>query len=83
MRLCLVLVSRGLGDFEFKNNPRLAPPQQKVSCEPEIRAFARSPADELIVIACDGIWDVLSNEGACQVVRDLLAEVSTGSRDAG
>ena len=71
-------VSRGLGDFEFKANGRLPPHAQKVSPEPEVRAFARAARDdEFIVIACDGIWDVFSNEQCCARLRALLAEGET------
>ena len=64
-------VSRALGDFEYKNNANRAPNQQLVSPEPEINCHTRhfpttnSPQDEqvaFIVLACDGIWDVMTNE---------------------
>ena len=32
-------------------------------------------ADEMMLLACDGIWDVLSNAEACGLVRTLLMEV--------
>jgi protein phosphatase 1B len=80
-------VSRALGDFEYKNNANRAPNQQLVSPEPEINFHTRhfptnhSPPDEqvaFIVLACDGIWDVMTNEelatyilGRLRVTDDL------------
>ena len=59
-------VSRALGDFEYKNNANRRPDQQLVSPEPEITVYPQhSTTNEqiaFIVLACDGIWDVMSNE---------------------
>ena len=56
-------VSRALGDFVYKNSPTLPPEKQQVSCEPDIIVYERKHAeDQFIVLACDGIWDVMSNE---------------------
>ncbi|XP_055353538.1 protein phosphatase 1B-like [Paramacrobiotus metropolitanus] len=62
-------VSRALGDFEYKNNTELAAPEQLVSPQPDITHWSRSPEDEFIVLACDGVWDVMSNEEMCQFIR--------------
>ena len=74
-------VSRALGDFEYKNNPNRRPDQQLVSPEPEISYYNRTKIDEtiaFIVLACDGIWDVMTNEelatfilGRMHVIDDL------------
>ncbi|CAF3432050.1 unnamed protein product [Rotaria sp. Silwood1] len=64
-------VSRALGDFEYKNNSNRRPNQQLVSPEPEVTCHTRnltidsSKQEEqiaFIVLACDGIWDVMTNE---------------------
>jgi protein phosphatase 1B len=68
---CLA-VSRALGDFEYKNVEGKGPTEQLVSPEPEIFIEKRSPKDEFIVLACDGIYDVISNEELCDFVRDRL-----------
>eukprot|EP00300_Choanocystis_sp_HF-7_P011164 c17335_g1_i2.p1 GENE.c17335_g1_i2~~c17335_g1_i2.p1 ORF type:complete len:158 (+),score=35.39 c17335_g1_i2:636-1109(+) len=65
-------LSRAFGDFEFKHRVDLAPERQAVSPCPEIRVHARSPKDEFIILACDGIWDVMTNEQVCRFVRDAL-----------
>ena len=65
-------VSRALGDFEYKNVVGKGPCEQLVSPEPEIFVEDRSAQDEFIVLACDGIWDVMSNEELCDFVRSRM-----------
>ena len=55
-------VSRALGDFYYNDPPSLPADQQKVSAEAEIRIHERCDADEFLILACDGIWDVMTNE---------------------
>ena len=57
------------------------PSHQKVSPVPELIFIDRAPdKDEFVMIACDGIWDVQSNEVAVQLVANLFAE---GEADLG
>lgn len=65
-------VSRALGDFEYKNVQGKGPCEQLVSPEPEIFAEDRTDEDEFVVLACDGIWDVMTNEELCDFVRDRM-----------
>lgn len=37
--------------------------------EPDVTVCKRTESDAFIVIATDGLWDVVSNEFACEVVR--------------
>lgn len=55
-------VSRALGDYSYKNSTHLPPEAQQVSPEPEFQVQARDPADQFLILCCDGIWDVMSNE---------------------
>ena len=65
-------VSRALGDFEYKNVEGMGPCEQLVSPEPEISVQERHAEDEFLVLACDGIWDVMSNDEICDFVRNRL-----------
>ena len=65
-------VSRALGDFEYKTNFDMGQTEQLVSPEPEIYSIERDPKDEFLVLACDGVWDVMSNEDIKDYVRDRL-----------
>lgn len=66
-------VSRALGDFEYKNVPGRGPCEQLVSPEPEVFIESRDREnDEFLVLACDGIWDVMTNEELCDFIRDRM-----------
>ncbi|KAJ8974445.1 hypothetical protein NQ317_000222 [Molorchus minor] len=66
-------VSRALGDYEYKNVEGRGPCDQLVSPEPEIFVKERDDmTDEFLVLACDGIWDVMSNEDLCAYIHHQL-----------
>ena len=48
-----------------------------VTVDPEVKKVARTPADEFIILACDGIWDCLSSEECCEKIRERLADRSS------
>ena len=65
-------LSRSLGDFEYKSNPKKSYKEQMVTCDPEVRCVQRQPShDEFIILACDGIWDCVDNERCCQKMNDF------------
>lgn len=66
-------VSRALGDYDYKSSKELGQCEQLVSPEPEIFVQDRDSADAFLVIACDGIWDVMSNEAVCSFVNQRLS----------
>lgn len=62
-------VSRALGDFEYKNVDGKGPTEQLVSPEPEFYYKIReADKDEFLVLACDGVWDVMTNEDICNFI---------------
>uniref|UniRef100_A0A672QXH7 Protein phosphatase, Mg2+/Mn2+ dependent, 1Na (putative) n=1 Tax=Sinocyclocheilus grahami TaxID=75366 RepID=A0A672QXH7_SINGR len=65
-------VSRALGDFDFKEVEWRTQTEQLVSPEPEVYELERSPEDEFLVVACDGVWDAIGNEELCAFVRNRL-----------
>lgn len=66
-------VSRALGDYEYKNVEGRGQCEQLVSPEPEISVRNREDEhDEFLVLACDGIWDVMSNEDLCKFILHQL-----------
>ena len=59
----------------------IRPSEQKVSPVPDIIVQNRDPEeDEFIVLACDGIWDVQTNQECVRMVADIFA---SGERDMG
>jgi len=66
-------VSRALGDYAYKSVKNLGPCEQLVSPEPEVLVWERDlEKDEFLVLACDGVWDVMCNEDVCSYVQALL-----------
>jgi len=66
-------VSRALGDYEYKNVEGKGQCEQLVSPEPEISVEPRDDKlDEFLVLACDGIWDVMTNEDLVEFIRSRL-----------
>lgn len=43
-----------------------------VTSEPEVTVMKRAESDNFLVIASDGLWDVVSNEMACLVASRCL-----------
>uniref|UniRef100_UPI00398F5972 protein phosphatase 1A-like n=1 Tax=Pristiophorus japonicus TaxID=55135 RepID=UPI00398F5972 len=65
-------VSRALGDFSFKGAEWRDQTEQLVSPEPEVFEIPRSADDQFVILACDGVWDTISNEDLCRFVRSRL-----------
>jgi len=69
-------VSRSLGDQKFKQLEHTEGeaqdekyPLQLVSAEPNIRVRPLKDEDRFVILGTDGLWDVLSDERAAQLVR--------------
>lgn len=67
----VLATSRSIGDYYLK---------PYVTAEPEITITDRSAKDEFIILASDGLWDVVSNEAACRVTRQCFS--GRAARDA-
>lgn len=67
-------VSRSFGDYTFKNRSDLPRNRQKVSPEPEITSISRSGGVEYILLACDGVWDVMDARAAVIYVNQQFAK---------
>lgn len=58
-------VTRSIGDDDLK---------PAVTAEPEISEKILSSEDEYLVMASDGLWDVISNEEVVSIIRDTVKE---------
>lgn len=61
--LGVLATSRSIGDRCMK---------PFVISQPEINVYGRTKSDEFVVVASDGLWDVVSNNFVCEVVRSCL-----------
>nr|TKW15745.1 hypothetical protein SEVIR_5G256600v2 [Setaria viridis] len=62
--LGVLAMSRSIGDYFMKPS---------ISAEPEVTVTDRTGTDEFIILGSDGLWDAMSNEYACRVVRYCLS----------
>ncbi len=59
-------VSRALGDNSLKHeDPKLSP----LTAMPDITINTLTKNDEFIILACDGLWDVMSNQDVVDFIR--------------
>jgi len=66
-------VPRSLGDVRFKMVDGLGPAEQPVSCKPGLMGCELQEGDDFLVIACDGIFDVMSTQEVIEFVHTGLA----------
>lgn len=68
-------LSRALGDFMFKRNENKSAEEQIVTALPDVEIKNITRDHEFLIIACDGIWDVLSNEEVVEFIRNRIAQM--------
>jgi len=69
-------VSRGIGDFAYKQEAGLSVSDQIMTSTPDVEVFQRNRTDEFMIVASDGIWDVLDSAAAVDWVRRRLGRRS-------
>ncbi|KPI90791.1 putative protein phosphatase 2C [Leptomonas seymouri] len=71
----MLALSRAIGDFMFKNNSQVSWEMQAVTCAPEVRVtHLNRDKDEFAVLACDGIWDMMTSEQVVEFVRPRIQQ---------
>ncbi|KAF3522615.1 hypothetical protein F2Q69_00046313 [Brassica cretica] len=66
----VLAVTRAIGDWELKS-PFTGSSSPLIS-DPDIQQIVLTEDDEFLILACDGIWDVLSSQNAVSNVRQGL-----------
>lgn len=61
----VLAISRALGDHLLKEN-------DIVSAEPYVHSTELQSDDSYIILACDGVWDVMTDQEAVEFVNDKL-----------
>ncbi|XP_062164017.1 probable protein phosphatase 2C 27 [Alnus glutinosa] len=62
-------VARALGDWHMKGPRGSACP---LSAEPELQETHLTEDDEFLIMGCDGLWDVMTSQGAVTMARKEL-----------
>ena len=80
-------LTRAIGDLIFKSQPGLKFYEQSVTAFPEITKIKRTDDISFIVMACDGVWDCVEEQGFCEEIEknirmnpkkklsDIIAEI--------
>lgn len=68
-------MSRAIGDFQYKENAELSHDSQLVIAVPDITVHPRQKDDQYIILGCDGVFDVLSNEECVAMVVEEMSAV--------
>jgi len=66
----VLALSRALGDNYL---------QPHVTYEPELYFIENVPEDKFIILACDGLWDVVTNQQAVDIVQNSKDAVSAAA----
>lgn len=70
----MLAITRSLGDSEMKDF---------VSGRPFATSTALLPAsDKVLLVACDGLWDVIGDQEACRLASDMVLEQGMSSAQA-
>ena len=48
--------------------------EQAITCVPDITRRDRNDEDSFLLVACDGIWDVLTSHECGQFITEAIAE---------
>lgn len=60
----MLLATRSIGDFDLR--------AYGVIPDPELNCYSRCPEDEFMVLASDGLWDVVQCHEACGLVAKVF-----------
>lgn len=77
-------VSRAIGDYHLtnlkvcKNNALEGP----LTAEPDVKSYELDDEDEFLIMACDGLWDVVSSQQAVTYAASRLRQDNNPARCA-
>jgi len=69
-------LSRAFGDHVYKDNSSIPLKEQMITAYPDVKYMKVTDEDEFLILACDGIWNVMSSQDAVDFVRDRLEKDS-------
>nr|KAF6329199.1 protein phosphatase, Mg2+/Mn2+ dependent 1G [Pipistrellus kuhlii] len=67
-------LSRAIGDHFYKRNKNLPPEEQMISALPDIKMLTLTDDHEFMVIACDGIWNVMSSQEVIDFIQSKISQ---------
>lgn len=67
-------LSRAIGDMDYKQSKDKPAEEQVVTADPDCKDIELTKDDRFLILACDGIWDILTNEEAVAFVDEKLSQ---------
>lgn len=71
-------LSRAIGDHFYKRNKALPPEEQMISAMPDVKVLTLNEEHDFMVIACDGIWNVLSSQEVVDFISERIKPDQSG-----
>ncbi|XP_063738034.1 protein phosphatase 1G isoform X2 [Eleginops maclovinus] len=71
-------LSRAIGDHFYKRNKALPPDEQMISSMPDVKVLTLNGDHDFMVIACDGIWNVLSSQEVVDFISERIKPDQSG-----
>jgi protein phosphatase 1G len=65
-------LSRSLGDLEYKQNKKIPAEDQMITANPDVVVEPLTNDANFIVLACDGVWDCMTNQEICDFISERL-----------
>jgi protein phosphatase PTC1 len=62
--LGILAITRALGDADLKPH---------VTSKPYVVTHNLQPTDSMVIVACDGLWDVVGDQEACDLAWSILS----------
>uniref|UniRef100_A0AAX7UBP7 protein-serine/threonine phosphatase n=1 Tax=Astatotilapia calliptera TaxID=8154 RepID=A0AAX7UBP7_ASTCA len=75
-------LSRAIGDHFYKRNKSLPPEEQMISAMPDVKVLTLNEDHDFMVIACDGIWNVLSSQEVVDFISEKIKPDQNGKTRA-
>jgi serine/threonine protein phosphatase PrpC len=75
-------VSRAMGDLPYKSADYTGGKPSGVIAEPSMKQLQLQEDDDFLLIACDGLWDVMSHDQAVEFCSQRLRETDDPQRVA-
>ena len=73
----LLAVSRAIGDRDLKDAAVAPAATALISCEPQMLSRPLSPQDRLLILATDGLWDVVNDAQAVKIACEAARRVAS------
>jgi serine/threonine protein phosphatase PrpC len=73
MCVCVWLYS---GDLMFKSPEYTKGMKSGITAEPHLQQIVLSETDDFVVLACDGLWDVMTHQDVLSLVGEVLTRTN-------